>query len=158
MPVTMNRISAKIFFCFIFIAIAATSAHSVGQEDILGVWNTEEKDAKIEIYKCGEKYCGKIVWSKNPNYPADSKEGTPGTPVLDDKNPDPKLKKVALIGLQILYDFTYSGNNEWTGGKIYNPDNGKTYSAKMRLVSTNQLKVRGFVGISLIGGTETWTR
>jgi uncharacterized protein (DUF2147 family) len=150
--------SRRIFTFFVGLVIAATSAHAAGSEDILGVWNTEEKDAKIMIYKCGVKYCGKIVWSKEPNYPADSKEGTPGTPVLDYNNPNPVLRKTPIIGLQILYDFMFAGDNLWTGGRIYNPDNGKIYSGKMALVLPNQLNLRGFIGISLIGKTTTWTR
>jgi len=135
-----------------------SSAHAAGSEDILGVWNTEGKEAEIMIYKCGIKHCGKIVWSKDSIYPPDSKEGTPGTLRLDHNNPNPKLRKSPIIGLQILYDFMFVGDNLWTGGKIYNPDNGKTYSGKLTLVSPNQLNLRGFIGLSLIGGTTKWTR
>ncbi len=152
---TMTRWILSLLFG---LAIAVSSAHAANPKDILGVWDTEEKDAKIMIYQCGSNYCGKIVWSKEPNYPADSKEGTPGTPVLDHNNPDPKLRKTLLIGLQILKDFKLTGENSWTGGKIYNPDNGKTYSGEITLVSPNQLKLRGYIGISLFGRTTTWTR
>jgi len=153
-----STMSQRMFLFFVVLVIAVTSAHAAGSEDILGVWNTEGKEAEIMIYKCGVTYCGKIVWSKDPNYPADSKAGTPGTPILDHNNPDLKLRESPLIGLQILSGFIFSGDNLWTGGKIYNPDNGKTYSGKMTLVSPNQLNVRGFIGIPLIGGTTTWTR
>ncbi|HAM50101.1 MAG TPA: DUF2147 domain-containing protein [Nitrospiraceae bacterium] len=112
----------------------------------------------MEIYKCNLKYCGKIVWLKEPTYPADSKEGTPGTPILDQNNPNPKLRKTPLIGLPILLNFVYAGDNSWKSGKIYNSDNGKTYSGSLTLVSLNHLKVRGFIGISLIGGSTIWTR
>lgn len=150
--------SQRIFSFFVGLVIAVTSAHASDSEDILGVWSTEGKEAKIMIYKCGVKYCGKVVWSKDPNYPADSKEGTPGSPTLDHNNPNPKLRKTPIIGLQILYEFMFAGDNLWTEGKIYNPDNGKTYSGKITLESPNQLNLRGFVGISLIGRTTTWTR
>jgi uncharacterized protein (DUF2147 family) len=155
---TSGNTSQWILLFFAGLAIAVTSAHAAGSEDILGVWNTEGKEAKIMIYKCGVKYCGKVVWSKDPNYPADSKEGTPGTPILDHNNPNPKLRKTPIVGLQILYDFTFAGDNLWTGGKIYNSDNGKTYSGKITLVSLSKLNLRGFIGISLIGRTTTWTR
>ncbi len=150
--------SLRIFSFFVGLMIAATSVYATGLEDILGVWNTEGTDAKIMIYKCDVKYCGKIVWTKDPNYPVDSKEGMPGTPVLDYNNPNPKLRKTPIIGLQILYDFMFAGDNLWTGGKIYNPDNGKTYSGKIILVSPSQLNLRGFIGIELIGKTTTWTK
>ncbi len=59
------------------IMMAAATAHAASGDDILGVWNNAEKDAnaKIEIFKCNGKYCGKIVFAKEPNYPADSKKG-----------------------------------------------------------------------------------
>jgi len=158
MLISTSTMVQRIMPLLLGLLIASISAQAVSSEDILGVWNTEGKDAKILIYKCGIKYCGKIIWSKEQNYPPDSKEGTPGTPILDHNNPNPQLRMTPIVGLQILYDFMFAGDNLWTGGKIYNPDNGKTYSGKMRLVSPNQLNVRGFIGISLIGGTTTWTR
>ncbi|MFI5295463.1 MAG: DUF2147 domain-containing protein [Thermodesulfovibrionales bacterium] len=143
---------------FTSIILATASAYAAGPYDILGVWNTEERDAKIGIYKCGIKYCGKIVWLKEPTYPAGSKEGIPNTPMLDYNNPDPELRRTPLVGLPILLDFVFAGDNSWKNGRIYNSDNGKTYSGKLTLGSPNQLNVRGFIGISLIGGTTTWTR
>ncbi|HET6516058.1 MAG TPA: DUF2147 domain-containing protein [Thermodesulfovibrionales bacterium] len=138
--------------------LAAGTTYGAGPDDILGVWNTEEKDAKIEIYKCSFKYCGKIVWLKEPVYQAGSKDGTPGAPIMDHNNPNPELRKTPLIGLPILLDFVYAGDNSWKDGKIYNSDNGKTYSGKLTLPSPDLLKVRGFIGIPLIGGSTTWTR
>jgi len=138
--------------------LSAASVFAAGPDDILGLWNTEKKDAKIEIYKCGSKYCGKIAWLKESTYPAGSKEGVPGTPILDHNNPSPKLRKRPLIGSPILIDFVFAGDSFWKSGKIYNSDNGKMYSGKMTLISPDQLNVRGFIGISLIGGSTTWTR
>ncbi len=126
--------------------------------EILGIWLNQDKDAKIEIFKCGDKYCGKIVWLKEPNYPQDSKDGTPGTPKLDHKNPSPAAKKTPLMGLQIVNDLVPAGENAWKDGKIYDPKSGKTYNAKASLASPNELKLRGFIGFSLLGRTEKWTR
>jgi uncharacterized protein (DUF2147 family) len=140
------------------ILMKAVHAHAAGSDDILGVWNNEEKDAKIEIYKCGDKYCGKIIWLKEPNYPEGSKDGTPGTPRLDHHNPDPSLRKVLIIGLNIVHDFTSADGHTWSGGTVYDPKSGKTYRGKMTLVSPYQLNLRGYVGISLFGRTTTWTR
>ena len=127
-------------------------------DDILGVWNNDEKDAKIEIYKCGGKYCGRVIWLKEPNYPEGSKDGTPGTPRLDHNNPDPSLRKTSIIGLDIVRDFTSVDGHTWSGGTVYDPKNGKTYRGKMTLVSRNQLNLRGYVGIPLFGRTTMWTR
>jgi uncharacterized protein (DUF2147 family) len=62
------------------------------------------------------------------------------------------------MGLQIINGFQFAGDNLWRNGKIYDPDSGKTYSAKATLASHDQLDLRGFIGVSLIGRTEKWTR
>ncbi len=142
----------------LFVLFAAALPSWAGGDDILGTWLNQKQDAKIEIFKCGNDYCGKIVWLKIPTYPADSKEGTPGTPKIDTKNPDASLKKRAILGLQIMNGLQYASGNLWKNGKIYDPDSGKTYSAKATLVSHDQLDLRGFVGFSLLGRTEKWTR
>ena len=140
---------------YILLAVASCLA---ANNDIVGVWYNQARDAKIDIAQCGEKYCGKIVWLKEPSYPPGSKDGTPGTPKLDHNNPDPSLKKTPVMGLEIVRDFQFSGDNLWKDGKIYDPKSGKTYSAKITLVSPTQLNLRGFVGVSLFGRTETWTK
>ncbi|MGC9976644.1 MAG: DUF2147 domain-containing protein [Thermodesulfovibrionales bacterium] len=146
------------FIVFASIMLATAFAFAAGPDDILGLWNTEKRDAKIAIYKCGTKYCGNIAWLKEATYPAGSKEGVPGTPVLDHNNPNPELREKPLIGSPILIDFVFAGDNLWKNGKIYDSDNGKIYNGKMTLVSPDQLNVRGFIGISIIGGTTTWSR
>jgi uncharacterized protein (DUF2147 family) len=149
----------KTVLSMIFLVLAlSTTCFAASADDILGVWNNEEKDAKIEIGKCGEKYCGRIVWLKEPNYPEGSKDGTPGSPRVDHHNPRPELRTTPTIGLRIVNDFIYAGGNRWADGTVYDPKNGKTYSGKMTLVSPNQLDLRGFIGISLFGRTTSWTR
>jgi uncharacterized protein (DUF2147 family) len=135
-----------------------TTVLAAQADDILGVWFNSEKDAQIEIAKCGEKYCGTVVWLKEQNYPEGSKDGIPGTPKIDHHNPDPSLRKTPIIGLRIVHDFSYAGENLWKDGRVYDPKNGKTYKGKMTLVSPTRLDLRGYIGISLIGRTATWTR
>jgi uncharacterized protein (DUF2147 family) len=137
--------------------LTATAGFAAG-DDILGVWYNQEKDAKIQIFQCGQKYCGKIVWLKQPTYPPGSKEGTPGAPKVDHNNPNPALRNRPVMGLQVLRDMQFAGDSQWKGGQVYDPKNGKTYSAKMTLVSPSRLDLRGFVGISLFGRTAKWTR
>jgi uncharacterized protein (DUF2147 family) len=143
---------------FLVMMLAAMPAYAASADSILGIWNNEEKDAKIEIFKCAEKYCGKIVWLKMPSYPADSKDGVPGTQKIDLNNSNIALRARPILGLEIAHDFIYNGDNKWLNGTIYDPKNGKTYSGKMILVLPDQLDLRGFIGISLIGRTTTWTR
>lgn len=144
------------------VIIAASAAgpfvHAAEPNDILGIWNNQEKSARIEVFQCDQRYCGRIVWLKNPNYAGNSKNGTPGTPVLDHNNPDAALKTQPVVGLMIMRDFAFQGEDMWSGGSIYDPKNGKTYQGKMTLASPGELILRGYVGISLFGRDTTWKR
>jgi uncharacterized protein (DUF2147 family) len=151
----MKKTMAILLLNIIFGAAIVWAANS---DDILGVWNNEEKDGRIEIFKCDGKYCGKIVWAKEPNYPTGSTEGTPGTPRLDHKNPDHAKRSRPILGLQIVNDFSFAGENVWKGGTVYDPKTGNTYRGKITLVSPNRLDLRGYVGIPLFGRTATWIR
>jgi uncharacterized protein (DUF2147 family) len=120
-------------------------------DDITGIWlTTGENAAKIQIYNSGGKYYGKIAWLKNPT--------VNGKPILDANNPDKNKRSIPVIGLVILTGFKFDGDDEWTGGNIYDPVSGKTYSSYLYLKNRNTLKIRGYIGISLFGRTETWTR
>src|SRR5262245_54222066 len=139
------------FSLLIFLMFSTLKFYSQARaDDIIGVWLTAGKEpAKIEIYKSREKYFGKIIWLKNPE--KDNK------PKVDANNPDRNKRNVPIIGLIILKDFKFD-HDEWDSGKIYDPESGDTYSCYLTLRDKNTLKVRGYVGISLFGRTETWTR
>ena len=156
----MRYLKNEIFVAALLYAafMATASAWPAEVDGISGVWNSEDRDAMIEIFNCSDKVCGKIVWMDEPYYTVKDKEGKPGDLKLDIKNPDPALRTRTILGLQILRDFQFAGGDRWTGGKVYDPESGRTYSAVMSLVSSNKLHLRGFIGISLFGRTTTWTR
>jgi len=129
----------------------STQTHKA--DDILGTWLNQEATGKITIYKEGDKYFGKLVWLRTP---LDSITGLPRT---DKENPDVKLKSVPLIGLVNLKNFTYDGEGEWSKGTIYDPKNGKTYKCYIRFGDKpNILKIRGYIGVSLLGRNTFWTK
>jgi uncharacterized protein (DUF2147 family) len=127
-------------------------AHSQNKaDDIIGIWLTGGKEpAKIQVYKSGEKFYGKIIWLKNPT--------ENGKQRMDGNNPDKAKQSTPIIGLLMLTGFKFDGDDEWKGGDIYDPESGKMYSSYMYLTDKNTLKVRGYLGISLFGRTETWIR
>lgn len=127
-----------------------SAAYAQEGDRILGKWFTDKKEAVVEVYLCDGKYCGKIIWLKEP-------KEKDGSEKLDGNNPDPSKRSRKIIGLDIVGDFQYKGDNEWGDGYIYDPNNGKTYKCKMRL-ENDQLNVRGYIGISLLGRTTVWTR
>ena len=132
--------------------LAGLSAHAQSKaDDILGVWWNAEKTSKIEVYKTGDKYFGKIVHLVEPN-------DASGKPKVDKDNPDAKLRNRPLQGMVILKGLKFDGGGEYEDGQIYDPKSGKTYSANAELVNKNKLDLRGYVGISLIGRTSSWTR
>lgn len=116
----------------------------VDESKILGEWTSPQKDSRVLIYKVKNIYYGKIVWGS-------------GSATKDEKNPNVSLRNRELIGLVILNDFRYE-DGIFSGGTIYDPREGKTYKCKMTLKSDNQLSIRGFVGISLFGRSEIWTK
>jgi uncharacterized protein (DUF2147 family) len=141
--------------CFLLVCVATARA---AEKDIIGTWDVESKDAKMDIFKCGDKYCGRLVWLKDPVYTPDEDKGRAGGPKMDDNNPDRSLRNRPLLGLQIMSDFRYTGEDRWADGKVYDPESGHVYSAKMMLVSRDRLDLRGYVLFSLLGRTNTWTR
>lgn len=126
--------------------------HSVAQaqaDPIEKVWLNGQKTGKIQIYKAKDgKFYGKIVWLAEPN--------RDGKPKLDINNTNEKLRTRPVMGLLILRGFTKDGAAEYEDGTIYDPKNGKTYSCKMTLKGST-LEVRGYVGVSMLGRTDTWT-
>ena len=62
------------------------------------------------------------------------------------------------LGLVILTDLAHKAGAKYAQGKVYDPKSGKTYSAQAELAGNNKLKLRGFIGVSLIGRTSEWTR
>ncbi|MDH5378335.1 MAG: DUF2147 domain-containing protein [Gammaproteobacteria bacterium] len=141
----------------LILVLLSTTSYANG-DAILGDWLTAEGTSKVNIYRCGNKYCGKITWLKEPVYPADDDRGMAGKPKIDRDNPNSSLKNRPLLNLEMLSGFEFAGGNEWEEGKIYDPKKGKTYSCIMTLSNTNTLNVRGYIGFSLIGRTTTWTR
>ena len=130
---------------FMLVPLMATFA-----QDVVGKWKLEDGTAIVEVYKQGDVFNGKIVWLQNPTE-AD------GTPAIDNLNPDPKLRTRQVLGLNMLNNLKKVGN-EYTGGSIYDPGNGKTYNCSMK-VEGDVLKVRGSLDKrGLIGRTMDWFR
>ncbi|MCD2325069.1 DUF2147 domain-containing protein [Sphingomonas sp. IC-56] len=132
---------------FSLVAVALAVAPQQSAESVLGRWKAETRGGIIEIQRCGPSICGRLVSSDalrtNPN-------------LKDANNKDANLRNRNLRGLQILSGFTQSGN-AWTGGKIYNAEDGKTYTADVTPAGPNALKLRGCV-FKPFCKTQTWTR
>lgn len=116
----------------------------------VGVWLHANKRIRVEIYRCGERLCGKTVWFRRPN-------DAQGLPLVDLKNRNAKLRKRPLLRLTVLRGLRRSSTNLWTGGKIYNPDDGVDYLAQMS-IHNGTLRVHAYVVMPALGQTLIWTR
>ena len=140
--------------------VFAGSANAQSKADkIVGYYLTYDDEtgaekSQVQIFKSTNgKYYGKIVWLKEPL--------KDGKPKIDDKNPDVKLQKRAIIGLEMLKGFKYNeSDNEWVDGSIYNPASGKTYNCYINFESATKVKIRGYIGASWmgLGKTAYWTK
>ena len=120
-----------------------------GQDITKGLWFNEEKEAKIQFFEKEGKLFGKITWLKEPK--------DNGKDKTDKNNPNPDLRNKPIVGLVILKDFDKDGKN-WKNGEIYDPKSGKTYSSTIKWSGENQLNIRGFIGVALVGKTTKFTR
>ena len=100
----------------------------------------------VRVYDCGPAVCLKIV--KLPPNP-------PGT--VDGHNPDEKLRVRPLCGMDIGSGFKHEDDLHLSGGRIYDPTSGKTYKGTVA-AEGETLKLHGYIGISMLGRTETWKR
>ncbi|CAN5916336.1 DUF2147 domain-containing protein [soil metagenome] len=137
---------------FLFIATGFSSSSWVST-DISGTWMNADKDAHIKIYPSYGKFYGQIVWMKQPN------DSVTGKPQLDKFNKDPKLRSRPVLNMVIIRDLEFdSGDQEWSGGKIYNPKGGDSYDLFCKLIDKNTLEVHFYMTIPALGRTFTWTR
>ena len=129
----------------------AQTAEVAESDKIVGVWEVGSGKARVKITKYGDKFGGKIVWLKEPTYPD-------GTKKVDKNNPDETKRTTPLLGYNNLLGFSYKGKSEYDGGTIYDPENGSVYNCNISLQDDNTIEVRGYIGVSLFGRTDTWKR
>lgn len=146
------KTAAILLFFALSTALANYPNNNPESERIIGVWETGSGKARIKIDRAGEKFTGRIVWLKEPL-------NEEGKPKVDKNNPDEKLRTKPLLGYSMLKDFSWSESDKvWENGTIYDPENGSTYSCVIKMVDENTLEVRGFIGVTLFGRTDTWKR
>lgn len=141
-----KRSVLALFFTFLCVSPALAQ----NADAIIGKWLSSSGEGQVQIYKKGEVFFGKLTWLKFPNDAA-------GKTKLDAHNPDVSLRSRPELGIELLKNFTFDGENGYENGTIYDPKSGKTYSCKMTL-NGDVLKIRGYIGISLFGRSENWTR
>ncbi|OFY57178.1 MAG: hypothetical protein A2Y87_03335 [Bacteroidetes bacterium RBG_13_46_8] len=135
---------------FVIVLLFSTGLLYAQADKVLGYWLTEKKGSQVRIFKATDgKFYGKVDWLE------DDRER------LDTNNPDANLSKQKVLGSLILKGFKYNeSKKQWEGGTIYDPENGKTYTAFMWFEEDlSTLHIKGYVmGMKFIGRQTLWTR
>lgn len=133
------------------VSIAATSPAMARITDngVYGLWLVGSKRAAVEITPCEkapDALCGHVVWIIE------------GGLTIDKHNPKKDLRNRPICGLRLLRGFERDAPGEYSGGKIYDAKEGKTYKATIKVKDADTLFLRGYVGIPLFGRSQEWTR
>ena len=120
--------------------------------ELVGEWATQGNAAHVRVERCStapDLLCGFVTWLWEPIDAA-------GEPMRDKRNPDPRLRARPIVGISLLDDFRRGVSGETMEGRIYNPENGRTYRASLGLRSPNILEVKGC--LLIVCDTQVWRR
>jgi uncharacterized protein (DUF2147 family) len=113
-----------------------------------GVWQSPSRGAHIRIAPCaGGAICGTLLSASRPKS---------NPQLLDIHNKDPAKRTLTMIG-QVVFSGFAGGPVKWTGGRLYNPDDGRYYTGAMSLVDQTHLKLKG-CALGFLCKSQTWTR
>jgi uncharacterized protein (DUF2147 family) len=148
-----KRACVSAVFAGVMLTTAAT-AFADSADTPVGVWQTiddytHQPKALVQITQHGDgTLSGKVIKGLNPNDSPDRR----CTECTDER------KDQKILGMTIVKDVKKDGDS-WDGGRILDPENGKIYRCKMHLEDGGQkLVVRGYIGVSLLGRSQTWIR
>lgn len=125
------------------LGLACSPSYAQGADDAFGTWRHPENGSHVQIYKCGDGLCAKIVKS------GDGQK-------TDDKNPDAAKKSRPIEGLVIMAGAKKAGDNQWKG-QLYNRADGGTYSGTLTVKSKSSMDLSGCTAVVLCK-TVTWAR
>jgi uncharacterized protein (DUF2147 family) len=124
----------------LFTFLAGITLITATASDITGIWITEENNSKIEIYKCGKEYCGKICWMRDSL--------VDGRLIKDVNNKNPQMRERKVLGMQIIQGLKYNKEkNCFDGGKIYFHDTGREADLVIKVLPGHRLEVKAELGM-----------
>ncbi|MDN5937130.1 MAG: DUF2147 domain-containing protein [Salinisphaera sp.] len=136
-----------VFLAFLAAVLPMAVWAAPAADAITGIWLNSEKTGYIQVYQTESgDYAGQVVGA------------TDGEVRDDTENSDPAKRDQSLLGQQIMHGFTWNGEDGWKEGRVYDPDNGKTYDGWIALKGPDKMELHGYIWFSLIGRSEIWTR
>lgn len=155
MVLRMRKITLIVFISVLGLSSLTGQAKNVyvgknpARDPVSGLWYTEGHDGGVELYRCGDKICGRFYWIQQ-----DMREDR----VRDISNPDPDKRERNLCRMQFMGDFVPDGQGHYTDGWIYSPRHGQTFSANLTLIDHDTLDLHGYVLSPILGDSQTWKR
>jgi uncharacterized protein (DUF2147 family) len=134
------------------ISIGAARAQQLSPklQNAVGRWQIVNSDGtpggKAETYLANGKLFGRVTEVRPGRTPRDVCDKCSG-----------EYKNQLILGMVFMRNFHPDGD-DWVEGTVVDPENGKEYKGKIWAVGKDSLHMRGYIGISLLGRTETWTR
>lgn len=133
----------------LFTALATSAAEA--REPVSGVWLNDTGRGAVEIYPCAASVCGRIIWLRQPI----SKSGKP---VQDKNNPEPAARQNAVCGLEVITGAAPQEDGSWDGGRIYDPQTGKSFNVAIERLDRDRVRITGYVGARFFGKSYVWQR
>jgi uncharacterized protein (DUF2147 family) len=145
-----RKLAGIIATVFAFMALTGFD-RTVTSQTIVGVWESEEKNLQIEMFDDHGEVAGIMIYFKcsSDDVMRNSK---------DTENPDEALTSRSLLGLKLVTELDYKGAGVWDDGKIYDPNSGNTYEARIHLTGPNTAVVRGYWKFKWIGRSMVFNR
>lgn len=120
-------------------------------EQAAGLWYDHTGRGAVEIAPCASGLCGHIVWLKDLN-------DKNGQPLRDRLNDDTKKRNRPICGLQVIGGLKQQSDGSWDNGWIYDPEKGEAFDVELRLLSADNLQVKGYKGVKFLNETFKWRR
>jgi uncharacterized protein (DUF2147 family) len=146
------KVAALLLFATACGGVALGEAKAQSRSEVVGRWATQGFGSIVEFRPCAEDpktLCGRILWLWEEN-------DASGRPRTDRHNPDGELRSRSLVGIDIVRGLRETASGTWSGGELYNPDDGRTYSGEIR-VKRGTLELQG-CALVIFCQTQTWRR
>ena len=152
---TTMRHKSLCAFAFALCALLSLSAAGAQQlspklQNAIGRWQIVNSDGtpggKAETYLENGRLFGRVTEARPGRTPRDVCDKCSG-----------EYKNQLILGMVFLRNFHAEGDN-WVDGTVVDPENGREYKGKLWAVGKDSLHMRGYIGISLLGRTESWVR
>jgi uncharacterized protein (DUF2147 family) len=139
----------------VFISQPGFAATETNADDIVGDWMVNTGDAVVRFYKADGEYRGKVIWAGRESTDWWLEEAPMEIP-WENRREAKAYKHAASLGVDILVGLTFDEADTWVEGRVFNVLNGKIYKCQITLPEPEVLKLRGFIGLPVFGGSVEW--